>query len=272
VLAASAPADWRTPDPEHTLYLELPSGRVVLELAPQLAPLHAENVRVLAREGFFDGLAVVRVHENYVTQWGDPDGKKEVREGKKALAPEFTLTGARARSLAFRPLPDPDTFAPEAGFVAGFPVARDRKRQEAWSVHCYSMVGAGRENGADTGSGAELYAVIGHAPRHLDRNMTVVGRILRGMEHLTALPRGSGPLGFYEKPEQRVPVLRARLAADVPVPEREPLEVLRTDTPRFGAWVQARRNRQDAFFVRPAGRLDVCNALPPVRTPPAPAP
>jgi cyclophilin family peptidyl-prolyl cis-trans isomerase len=114
-------------------------------------------------------------------------------------------------------LPDGDVYAPEVGFVGGFPAARDPKTNSAWLVHCYGMVGAGRDNDVDTGNGAELYAVNGSPTRHIDRNAALVGRVLEGMALLSSLPRGTaGGLGMYEKPEQRVPIERMRLAADLP--------------------------------------------------------
>ena len=262
VLAASTAADWRPLDPQNTLYLELSSGRVIIELAPQFAPRHVANIQALARENYFDGLAIVRAQDNYVVQWGDPDGKRPIRTAHRTVAAEFERP---SRGLAFTPLQDPDSYAPEAGFVDGFPAARDLKFGRAWLVHCYGMVGAGRDSDVDSGGGAELYAVIGQAPRHLDRNVTLVGRVLQGMELLAALPRGSGPLGFYEKPEQRTPVKSVRIAADVPESQRSELEELRTDTPAFTAYVEARRNRHEEWFKVPAGRVDVCNVPPVVR-------
>src|SRR6185295_6977958 len=113
-----------------------------------------------------------------------------------------------------------------------------------WLVHCYGMVGAGRDNATDSGGGTELYVVIGQAPRHLDRNVTLLGRVVQGMELLSALPRGPGAMGFYEKAEQRVPIKAIRIAADVPEAERSMLEVLRTDTPVFQELLESRRNRR----------------------------
>src|SRR5438045_7881399 len=75
ILEASPASDWRRLDPENTLYMDLPAGRVVIELAPAFAPRAVENIRTLAREKYFDGLAVVRVQDNFVAQWGDPDEK-----------------------------------------------------------------------------------------------------------------------------------------------------------------------------------------------------
>ncbi len=270
VLEASAPGDWRRLDPARTLYLDLAAGRVVIELAPAFAPHHVANLQTLAHERYFDGLAILCVQENFVVQWGDPaageEGKeKSVGGAQRRLKAEFTLPWRDAP--AWTPLPDGDVYAPEVGFSDGFPAARDRKAGQAWLAHCYGAVGVGRDNDADSGSGTELYVVIGHAPRQLDRNITLVGRVVQGMELLSALPRGSGPLGFYEKPEQRVPIKAVRRATDVAEAERTPLELLRTDTPTFTALVEARRNRRDAWYRVTAGRIDLCNVPLPVRTP-----
>jgi peptidylprolyl isomerase len=256
VLATSTSSDWRPLDPQNTLYLDLPAGRVVIELAPQFAPHHAANIQALAREGYYDGVAIVRSQDNYVVQWADPDGKRPIKNAQRTLAAEFERT---ARGVPFTPLVDPDTYAPEVGFSDGFPTARDPKFGRAWLVHCYGMVGAGRDNDVDSGGGTELYVVTGSAPRHLDRNVTLVGRVVQGMEMLSALPRGTGALGFYEKPEQRLPIKSVRVAADLPASQRTELEVLRTDTPTFTAYVEARRNRREEWFKVPAGHVDVCN-------------
>jgi peptidylprolyl isomerase len=265
VLAAATPSDWRPLDPASTLYLQLGSGRVVIELAPAFAPLHAANIRTLVRQRYFDGLAIVRSQDNYVVQWGDPDGKRPLGGASATLAPEFT---APAAGLPFTRLPDVDGYAPEVGFSNGFPVGRDPRTGAAWLTHCYGMVGVGRGNELDSGNGAELYVVIGNAPRHLDRNIAVVGRVVKGMEWLSTLPRGTGPLGFYEQPEQNVPIVSVRLAADVPAAEREKLEVLRTDTPTFERLVESRRNRQDDWYKVPAGYVELCNVPLVVRAQP----
>jgi peptidylprolyl isomerase len=256
VLAASKPTDWRPLDPANTLYLELDAGRVVIELAPQFAPHHIANIKTLVREQYFDGLAIVRVQDNFVAQWDDAEHTRSFGSAQRTLAPEFSRP---ARGLHFTVLPDPDTYAAQVGFVDGFPVARERARNEAWIAHCYGVVGVGRDTAADSGSGAELYAVIGHAPRQLDRNVTAVGRVVWGMERLAALPRGPAPAGFYENPGQRVPIRGTHLAVDVPPAERTQLEVLRTDTDTFTALIESRRNRRDEWYKVPAGRIDLCN-------------
>lgn len=269
VLEAAKASDWRLPDPENTLYMDMPGGRVIIELAPDFAPLHAANIKTLVRAHYFDGLAILRVQDNYVTQWGDPDsgtaGKaRELGKASRTLAPEFERGIDKAP--AFTRLPDGDVYAPQVGFSNGFPVARDPKAGKTWLAHCYGMVGAGRDNGVETGNGSELYVVIGQAPRHLDRNIALVGRVVQGMELLSALPRGSGAMGFYDKPAQRLPIKSVRLAADVPAAERSSIELLRTDTPTFTALVESRRNRSDDWYKVPAGKISLCNVPLPVRS------
>jgi peptidylprolyl isomerase len=256
-MEATTPADWRPLDPENTLYLQLAQGRVVIELAPAFAPLHAANLRTLARQKYFDGLAIVRSQDNFVVQWGDPEGKRSLGDARAKLPPEFTVKATSG--LPFEPLADRDGYAPEVGFSQGFPAARDPATGDAWLAHCYAMVGAGRGNEPDSGNGAELYVVSGHAPRQLDRNIALVGRVVKGMELLATQPRGSGPMGFYEKPEQYVSITSVRVAADVPVAERENLEVMRTDTASFRQLVEVRRNRRDDWYLVPAGYIDLCN-------------
>lgn len=267
VLAASSAADWRRPDPENTLYMDLPGGRVVIELAPQFAPEHVANIRTLAHARYWDGLAIVRVQDNYVAQWGDPEaGNPEHRrapgEARARLPAEFERDAADS---GFRRIDSRDAYAPQVGFVDGFAAARDPARGKVWMAHCYGLVGAGRDNPADSSNGAELYAVIGHAPRHLDRNITPVGRVLSGIEHLSSLPRGPAPMGFYTDPAQRTPIRSLRLASDLPESERLPIEVFRTDTPAFERLVQARRVRHEEWFIDPVGRIELCNVPVPIR-------
>jgi peptidylprolyl isomerase len=263
VLAGSSASDWRALDPENTLYVELPAGHVIIELAPGFAPLHVGNIKTLARAGYFNGLAVIREQDNYVAQWGDAEHRHPLPRGIGKVAPEFD--SPLPPGLPFTKLPDGDVYAPEVGFSGGFPVARSAALHRVWLAHCYGMVGVGRDLDVDSGSGAEMYVVIGHAPRHLDRNVALVGRVVKGMELLSGLPRGSAEMGFYTKSETALPIKSIRVAADVPAAERLPLEVLRTDTATFAALVESRRNRPEEFFKVPAGHIDLCNVPLPVR-------
>ncbi|MCE2841745.1 MAG: peptidylprolyl isomerase [Novosphingobium sp.] len=163
-----------------------------------------------------------------------------------------------------------ETYGWPTGFAEGWPVSGDLnargrlgKTGEIWPVHCYGMVGVGRDLPPNTGTGAELYTVIGHAPRHLDRNIALVGRVIEGIEHLSSLPRGTGALGFYETPEERTAIVSVRIGSEISgLPG---YEYLSTESESFARYADARANRRDAFFIRPAGGADVCNIPVPVR-------
>ncbi len=274
ILSESKGWEWRKPDPENLLVMRLPSGRVVMELDPAYAPLHVANIKTLVREHYFDGLAIVRVQDDFVAQWDDPEAEdggdrhkiRSLGSAKASLPPEFTQPIGGTRPWVR--LPDGDFYAPEVGFSEDFPAARDPGANETWLVHCYGTLAVARDNPPDSGNGSALYAAIGQAPRRLDRNLTVVGRIVEGMDNLSALPRGRGPLGFYVHPKDRTLILDIRVAADLPPAQRPDMEILRTDSPTFQRLLEATRNRHDAFYVTPPGKVDICAVPAPVRDSP----
>lgn len=277
VLASSRPSDWQSLSPNDVLYMDLPTGRVVIDLDPTYAPAHVANIRILAHQHYWDGLAVLRVQDDFVTEWGDPASKAQ-RPAKLPLSylPARTLGHASATvppeftreisaHLPFTRLESRDVYAPEVGYSNGFQVGRDPATGQTWLLNCYGAVGVARGTAVDSGSGAELYAVIGQAPRQLDRNTAVVGRVVMGMKYLSELRRGNGPLGVYEVPAHRTRILRVRLASALPPAERLHLEVLRTHTRTFAAWIHAQRDRPNAWFHYKPGAVSICNAALPVR-------
>jgi cyclophilin family peptidyl-prolyl cis-trans isomerase len=279
IVAAAPASDWVEIAPSDLLVMDLAPDakgkprRVVIQLMP--APFSqgwVGNIRKLAAAKFWDGTAIVRVQDNYVTQWGDPDG--EVPEKAKKLPDglvsvpesEYQLTNARQFPLRVvsKRGAKRDMYSDIALPLLGWPLAFEK--DAVWPVHCYGMVGVGRSLSPDTGTGAELYTVIGHAPRHLDRNIALVGRIIEGMEHMSSLPRGTGALGFYEKPEERTAILSVRLMSQMETDKPLPTyEYLSTESASFAKYADARANRRDPFFIKPAGGADICNIPVPVR-------
>lgn len=320
IVAAAPASEWVAIAPEDLLVMTLAPGadgaerKVAIQLMPPpFSQGWVENIRTLARAGWYDGIAVTRVQDNYVVQWGDPhaedetrakplpDGLRVIDEANYAVSdsqPAFAhlrdalVERARQRAQIARDNIErqaaanqatrdgsPTMFIPRrvpgmvliqkapyadaTSFINGWPTGL--ARDAIWPVHCYGMVGVGRGYSPDTGSGAELYTVIGHAPRHLDRNIALVGRVVEGIEHLSSLPRGTGPLGFYEDPAQHVPIRSIRVASDLPESERPRFEYLSTEGKSFARYAEARANRRDPFFIVPAGGADICNIPVPVR-------
>ena len=267
VVAAAPPSAWTAIDPADLLVIDLKSGgRVVIQLAPAFAPVHVANIRALARGRYWTGAAIYRVQDNYVVQWG-VNRETNLPAGVVAKPPaEYHRPLA---GLTVTPLGSPDPYAPAAGFAAGWPIAYDPSAGTANLTHCYGYVGVGRDLAPDTGTGGELYAVIGHAPRQLDRNIAVVGRVVEGIERLTILPRGTEALGFYKEESQHVPIARVALAADLPAADRPSFQAMDTSSATFAKYLKIRANRNDDFYNRPAGGVDLCNVSVPVRKTPA---
>jgi cyclophilin family peptidyl-prolyl cis-trans isomerase len=283
IVAAAPKGDWVAIEPSDLLVMDFASGkRVVIQLMPPpFSQGWVGNIRELAAAHWWDGTSVNRVQDNYVVQWGDATEKKVLPSGLVTVAESEYETDVvnepirRPVEIQYNQNPFVvkllrlDSYSGRAGFSAGWPIAvsfstKARLKSPAyWPVHCYGMVGVGRDMPPNTGTGAELYTVIGHAPRHLDRNIALVGRVISGIENLSSLPRGTGPLGFYEKPEERTTIKSIRIGTDVADLPR--FEYLSTESGSFAKYADARANRRDPFFIRPAGGADICNIPVPVR-------
>lgn len=278
IVAAAPAGDWVSIDPADLLVMDLApdaaghSRRVVIQLMPApFAQGWVRNVRALAAAHWWDGTSINRTQDNYVVQWGDafaddkarakplPPGLLDNAEGGY-VTPRFALGDGGNGGLDL----GGDAYAKDTRIRGGWPIALDA--DHAWPVHCYGMVGVGRDNPPDTGSGAELYVVIGQAPRQLDRNLALVGRVIEGMENLSSLPRGTGEIGFYKTAAERLPILAIHPGAEVAGLPR--YQMLSSESPSFARYAVARANRRDRFFVSPAGGVDVCNVPVPIRRAP----
>ncbi|HQS96974.1 MAG: peptidylprolyl isomerase [Novosphingobium sp. 16-62-11] len=317
IVEAAPIADWVAIAPADLLVMDLAPDaaqrprRVVIQLLP--APFSqgwVGNIRKLAAAHWWDGTSINRAQDNYVVQWGDPDGEDKTKAKRlpRSLSviaqSEYVVPYSvglfakrwdqeiRDAKYQFVPVPPPpanwngfsDPYSKAFSFVGGFPVGMTLANvnemttdsrtgrsfpamfsvpTSVWPVHCYGTVGVGRNEPPDTGTGAELYAVIGHAPRQLDRNIAVVGRVIEGMEHLSTLPRGTGDLGFYKTAPERTPIRSIRNGTDVP--DLPAFEYLGTESTSFARYADARANRRDAFYIQPAGGVDICNVPVPIR-------
>lgn len=232
-------ADWRTIPDDELMIVTLGTGkRVVIRLAAAYAPAHVANVRALARARWWDGLSVYRVQENWVVQWGDQTEHKPLPAGvTDQPAAEFEITRfAPAQRMARA-----DAYSTAGGITAdGWPVASDGTH--AWLTHCYGMVGVARDALPSTGSGAELFTPIGQSARRLDRNYTVVGRVVEGMQFLSGLPRSDAPMGMYATSQEALPIATVRLASDLPAAARPRYQYRAADNPRFAAAIALREN------------------------------
>lgn len=252
--SSAAASDWRSPDPANLLLIDTTRGPILIEMRPELAPRHVERVRLLAREGVYDGLQFHRVIDGFVAQTGNPNNKDGGVSRHPNLEPEFTFRRRPADELVVAARPA----GAQLGLVGAQPVqsqvnalaARNEDgRVSAWGWYCPGVVGAGR--GDDEGSAnSEFFLMRAAAPR-LNKRYTVWGRVLTGQAVVTALNVGEPPAS----PDR---MLRVRVVADLPAAERPQVQVMSTTAPAFAALVAETRRTKAADF-------SICDIEVPVR-------
>lgn len=271
IVKAAPASDWTAISPADLLVMTLAPDaqgkvrQVIIQLLP--APISQGwigNMHKLAAAHWWDGGAIYRVQDNWVAQFGDPDEDtpkaKPLPPGLAVVPESEYLLRAFAAPEFINPARDP--YAPHTGIDMGFPMGFDD--EHIWPTHCYATVGVGRNNSPDTGTGAELYAVIGTPPRQLDRNIAVVGRVIEGIEHLSSLPRAPGN-GMYHDKARNVPILSIRLGNELPAADQPHFEYLSSASQSFRDYVSARVNRRDDFIIYSPGSADICNIPIPIR-------
>lgn len=266
IVAQMGDEAWRTIPPEDLLVMTLEGGaQVVIQLAPDFAPVHVANIRKMAAAGYWQGSTVYRVQDNYVSQWGLGEAERPLPDGVVKVPPHEYWRPAQG--MNFLAIKANDPYSKQAGFSGGWPVAT-YKDGTASLTHCYGAVGVARDLAPDTGSGSELYTIIGHAPRQLDRNIAIVGRVIEGIENLSSLPRGTEKMGFYAKGQVAKPIQSVQLASAMPADARPSFQYLDNMTVGFAHYVLVRMNRDDDFYRVPAGGADICNIPVPIRPTP----
>ncbi len=245
---------WRELDPENTLYIEMDAGRVIVELSTDIAPQNVAQIKTLVREGRYKDIRFYRVIENFVAQAGLQADAGDV----STVAAELVLPIEKLNGYGM--IETDDAYAPETGFYKGFAMGHDPESGDAWALHCPGVMAMARGNDKDSAK-AEFYFPIGQAPRHLDRNMTVIGRVIGGFEHIQGVARGNRDFGggVIAVKDQQTPILKMQIAADLPLEERTPLDIINTNHPRFLERVEAMRSRSGPFWHHtPSSTLDIC--------------
>ncbi len=245
---------WRRVNPENLVFMELGEGSVVFELNPGFAPQTVARFRELVADDFYLGLSFYRVIDGFVAQGGDESDISQPNS-QPALPPEFERPFDE--NWPWTTVQRNDLFAPETGFIDGFAAARDG--EIAWLTHCPGVLAMARGNEPASGS-TDFYIVIGQAPRYLDRNLTIFGRVIHGMDTVQRIRRGPAMQnGIIESDQARSRIRRMRLFEELAEHELADFYVMDTSSEGFLELLEARRNRSEAFFhQQPPAVLDVC--------------
>jgi len=219
------------------------------------------------RAHFYDGLSFYRVIDGFVAQFGIGEGTAAtaarpitpaVRKAWPPLKAEFELP--IDAHLPYASLGSPDLFVTEPGHIDGFPVGRDPGTHTQWMVNCYGTVGFARDTDPDTAT-TEVYVVIGQAPHREDRNVSMIGRVIWGMQYLQKLERGDPAVesGVIQEKGRADTITRAVIAADLPASQRPHFQVIRTESDTFAQQKEERRVVTNPWFHHhPPEVLDQC--------------
>lgn len=259
-LAASVPVTaqndmvWRELDQNNLVYMTTGDGLVVIELNTVFAPKTVSQFKSLVKNDFYRGLSFYRVIEGFVAQGGD-ERDIDLPNSQPNLPGEFEIE--RSDDLPWTPVQTGDLYAPETGFSEGFAAARNP--DNTWLTHCPGVIAMARNTEPDTGS-TDFYIVIGQAPRYLDRNLTIFGRVVLGMDVVQRIRRGPAlENGIIARDEDRSRISAMKLGAELDKAEQQRIYVMDTSSKGFSDYLDARRKRNDAFFhKKPPPVLDVC--------------
>ncbi len=255
-LQAAGEPSWRELSPENTVFMEMSEGLVVIELNPVFAPETVKQFKQLAQDHFYDGLGFYRVIDGFVAQGGDGSDL-----GKLSNVPlidaEFEIDWNE--EFSYTTVQSPDMFAPETGIIDGFAVARDPSRDKVWLAHCPGIVAMARNDDPDS-SRTDFYIVIGQAPRYLDRNMNIFGRIVYGMDVVQQIKRGPAlGNGIIQDETASSRISQMRLLSEIPEEDRLQVFVMDTSDKGFKKLLKGRLDRKQKFFHnQPPKVLDVC--------------
>lgn len=256
--------DWRDVSPDNLVLIETTYGDIVVELNSDFAPNHAAQFRKLVQDDVYNGIRFYRVIDGFVAQGGLQDD--EVIEQFPTLQNENDRTLSDA---PFVPLGNADLFAPIVGHIDGFAVGRSESLNKEWLLHCPGALAMARDTDPDSG-GTEFYIVL-DAQRYLDRNLTVFGRVIDGMQYVQKLKRGERAIesGLIQAPAQGDEILSMTLAADMEPAIRPSYQIMASTSSAFEEAKTAKRIREEDFFYRkPPEVLDICGFEIPVQKAP----
>ena len=263
-IASALAPNWRDVSPENLVLIETGYGDIVIELNPDFAPNHANQFRQLVRDDVYNGIRFYRVIDAFVAQGGLQED---------ALIEQYpVLINENDRALSdakFVPLGNADLFAPIVGHIDGFAVGRSESLEKEWLLHCPGALAMARDTDPDSGS-TEFYIVL-DAQRYLDRNLTIFGRVIEGMQYVQKLKRGVRAIesGVIQAPEVGDEILSMTVAADMAEAIRPAYQVQATPSQAFeDAKTEKRVREEDFFYRKPPEILDICGFEVPVRRTP----
>lgn len=226
--AAPTTADWRALDPANTLVVDTTKGRYIVELRPDIAPLHVARMKVLTRQGYYNGTLFYRVIKGFMVQTG------------RRLAP--TLPNLKAEfTFALTPAMPFTANGPEnQGFIGSVPVQIDPATGRGFAFFCPGIASTAHGDDPNTGND-QVFFMRGRGGPTIESHFTAWGRVVQGQEVVEAIQDGQPP----PAPDR---ITRMRVLADIPAADRPKVQVMDTRGPAFAALVAETMKAKAPYF------------------------
>lgn len=243
VAAAPAPpqpvGDWMPVDPANTLVIDTTKGRYIVELRPDIAPLHVARMKVLTRQGYYNNVAFYRVIKGFMAQVG-----KRVAPALPNLKDEFTFAVTPA-------LPIARVGGENQGWLGATPVQVDPTTGRGFAFFCPGIASTAHGDPPNTGNDQAFY-MRGRGGPTIEAHFTAWGRIVQGQEVVEAINDGAPP----PMPDR---ITRMRVMADMPAAERPKTMVMDTRSAAFREVVEGVMKERTTVF-------HPCDVTVPVKT------
>lgn len=246
---ADDPANWRKVEPENLLQFTVNNQEILIELRPDFAPRHVEQIRRIVREGNYDKLPFHRVIDDFMVQGGDVYSVYQIYPRYPNIQGEFTWMRdpGRQKIQWFGSTPQGDRLGYFDGFIVqGQPdevaMISDPAVARTWALHCAGAASMARAQAKDSAA-TEFFLMrqsrVG-VGTPLDQNYTIWGRALTGLDVIRGIKVGPQERdGRFENPNQADKLTKAVVVADLKEHRRPTVFVRRTDGPEFAASLSA---------------------------------
>jgi cyclophilin family peptidyl-prolyl cis-trans isomerase len=255
---------WRRVEQDRLLYIETDHGMIVIELAPEFAPLHVERMTTLANERFYDFLVWHRVIDGFVAQGGGSRSNPSHSTEMDRVPGEFTIRRDPNEVLIYETQdrvinPRSNPAIARAGFWNGFPAGTQASalssitadgRVESWLLHCEGAASMARTSDPNS-AGSQFYITRGNA-EHLNAQYTVWGRVRSGQDAVNAIAVGTAGEDIGFSPDT---IRSMRVGSDSGFDGQVTVDVIDTNSEAFAIWLGPYASEG----------LDICDIDIPVR-------
>jgi len=245
---------WRTVEPDNLMIIDTKYGDIGVELYPEVAPKHVEQIKSLTREDFYNDVPFHRVIDGFMNQTGDGSNGNGTGDSDLPNIPaEFTFRRGAEMPFTLVSAMKIGQGDVGVGFYKALPIAsqptsgaalspeKDNK-VSAFGLHCKGVTSMARTSDPNSAN-SQFFLMRGKA-EHLDTQYSIWGTTVMGYDLLEKPIVGTvGQIPDWLPDRMN----KVEIASDLPEADRPTVQVLRTDHPAFQAWLKTQKKADGTF-------------------------